>query len=67
MNRTPRIYHVVINDEGQYSAVASDFGFAPGWRACGITGTKSECLDHIERNWEELVPRSVRDQRRSDA
>lgn len=66
MNMAPKIYHVVINDEGQYSVVPSDFR-ANGWRGCGVPGTKSDCLDYIERNWRELLPRSVRDLRESDA
>ncbi len=67
MKKTGNTFRVVINDEGQYSVVPSDFRRASGWRECGIMGTKSECLDYIERNWKDLVPRSVRDRCRPDA
>ena len=67
MKKIANTFHVVINDEGQYSVVPLDFPGASGWRECGIMGTKSECLDYIERNWDELLPRSVRDQCSLDA
>lgn len=60
-------YNVVTNNEGQYSTLPSYLDLPKGWRHCGITGTKSECLDYIEEFWCDLLPRSVRDQMKSDA
>jgi MbtH protein len=54
-------YDVVVNDEEQYSIWPAG-GAAPpaGWRREGTTGTEAACLEHIERVWTDLRPRSVR-------
>jgi MbtH protein len=51
---------VVINDEEQYSIWPAGREHAPGWRAAGFAGSRQECLDHIERVWTDMRPRSVR-------
>jgi MbtH protein len=53
-------YGVVRNDEEQYSIW--DAGSEPpaGWAPTGFTGTKAECLAHIEQVWTDMRPRSVR-------
>lgn len=56
-----RRYRVVINDEDQYSIWPADRAMPPGWRDIGTTGTREECLTHIERVWIDMRPRSVRD------
>ncbi|MER5789037.1 MULTISPECIES: MbtH family protein [unclassified Streptomyces] len=53
-------YTVVVNDEKQYSIWRSDRELPAGWRAEGLTGSKDECLDHIETVWTDMRPRSVR-------
>ena len=52
---------VVVNDEEQYSVW--DAGRPPpgGWRRTGFTGTRADCLEHIERVWTDQRPRGVRD------
>lgn len=57
-------YRVVINDEEQYSIWPADKVVPAGWRAEGTEGTRSACLDHIERVWVDMRPASVR--RRDD-
>jgi MbtH protein len=53
-------YAVVINHEEQYSIWAADREPPLGWRAVGVTGTKEECLAHIERVWTDMRPASLR-------
>jgi MbtH protein len=55
-----RVYHVVHNDEEQYSIWPVDRELPPGWRAEGTTGSKPECLDHISRVWTDMRPASLR-------
>ena len=51
---------VVVNDEDQYSLWPAGERLPSGWRAEGFTGSKQECLDHIDEVWTDMRPRSVR-------
>jgi MbtH protein len=51
---------VVVNHEDQYSIWAADREPPDGWRATGFTGTREECLAHIETVWTDLRPLSAR-------
>ena len=53
-------YTVVVNDEEQYSIWLADRGLPLGWRAVGVTGTRAECLGHIDRVWTDMRPASLR-------
>ena len=54
------VYKVVVNHEEQYS-IWPEYRENPiGWRDAGKTGTKAECLDHIEVVWADMRPLSVR-------
>lgn len=53
-------YDVVLNHEEQYSIWPSDSPPPAGWRHEGTSGTKAECLSHIERVWTDMRPLSVR-------
>ncbi|MFI8460807.1 MbtH family protein [Kitasatospora sp. NPDC085464] len=55
-----RRYRVVINDEEQYSIILTDQSNPLGWRNEGISGTKEECLAHIDRVWTDMRPLSLR-------
>jgi MbtH protein len=55
-----RTYKVVLNHEEQYSIWPAERENAPGWRDAGQTGTKAECLAHIERLWTDMRPLSLR-------
>jgi MbtH protein len=55
------IYKVVVNDEEQYSIWPADRENALGWHDEGKTGTKQECLDHIEEVWTDMRPKSLRE------
>jgi len=55
-----RQYEVVLNDEEQYSIWPADEERPAGWRAEGTTGTRQECLDHIDVVWTDMRPLSAR-------
>jgi MbtH protein len=55
-----RIYSVVVNSEDQYSIWFADRELPNGWRAAGMTGKKRECLEHIEKIWTDMRPKSLR-------
>ena len=53
-------FRVVYNDEEQYSIWPAGRDLPAGWHGDGISGTRRECLDHTERVWTDMRPRSVR-------
>lgn len=53
-------YVVVVNDEEQYSIWRAGAGLPPGWRAEGTTGSREDCLEHIDRVWTDMRPLSLR-------
>lgn len=53
-------FSVVVNDEEQYSIWPAGREVPAGWRTDGRTGTKEECLSHIETVWQDMRPRSLR-------
>ena len=54
-------YRVVVNDEEQYSVWPTHRSVPDGWHEVGVTGSKDHCLDHIERVWTDITPKSVRE------
>jgi MbtH protein len=54
------VYRVVVNHEEQYSIWPLDRELPAGWRDAGKSGTKKECLDHIEEVWTDMRPLSLR-------
>jgi MbtH protein len=54
-------YLVVLNDEEQYSIWPVGRAIPAGWNAEGTSGTREECLAHIERVWTDIRPRSLRE------
>ena len=59
-NDDSQIYRVVMNDEEQYSIWPSERELPLGWRETGKTGTKPECLAHIDEVWTDMRPLSLR-------
>ena len=51
---------VVVNYEEQYSVWRGDRPCPEGWEDAGFQGGYEECLDHIERIWTDMRPRSAR-------
>lgn len=59
-------FHVVLNDEDQYS-IWPDYKETPaGWRREGFSGDKAACLAHIDRVWTDMRPRSLREAMAAD-
>jgi MbtH protein len=56
----PRTYIVLINDEEQYSLWLSHKDIPAGWRNVGISGTKAECMEYVDKVWTDITPLSVR-------
>ncbi|MFF8643046.1 MbtH family protein [Streptomyces sp. NPDC015345] len=54
------LFSVVLNEEEQYSIWPQGKDIPDGWRADGITGTKEECLRHIDEVWTDMRPLSLR-------
>jgi MbtH protein len=55
-----RIYAVVVNHEEQYSIWLAGADIPAGWQAEGTTGTRQQCLDHIDQVWTDMRPLSLR-------
>lgn len=55
-----QVFKVVLNQEEQYSIWPRDRDNPLGWKDGGCSGTKQECLDHIERVWTDMRPLSLR-------
>ncbi|MEO1131285.1 MAG: MbtH family NRPS accessory protein [Cyanobacteria bacterium J06639_1] len=53
-------YKVVINDEEQYSIWPEEKDNPLGWHDVGKSGTKEECLEHINEVWTDMRPLSLR-------
>lgn len=49
-------FRVVVNADGQYSIWADDSAAPDGWIEEGTTGSREECLDHIDRVWTDARP-----------
>lgn len=57
--RTGDEYQVVVNHEEQYSIWPTQRDLPNGWSASGFSGSKDECLDHIEQVWTDMRPLSL--------
>lgn len=53
-------FNVVINDEEQYSIWPTALEIPSGWTATGFSGSKDECIAHIDTVWSDIRPRSLR-------
>ncbi|MDI6102985.1 MbtH family protein [Actinoplanes sp. NEAU-A12] len=59
-NNDETTYAVVVNDEEQYSIWPVAREVPRGWRQVEVTGTKEECLAHIDNVWIDMRPLSLR-------
>lgn len=55
-------YHIVINEEEQYSIWAAGRPLPLGWKAVGEAGTKEDCLARIKELWTDMRPLSLKQQ-----
>lgn len=55
-------FQVLVNDEGQYSLWPAEKEVPAGWHPDGTSGTRQECMDHVDEVWTDMRPRSLREQ-----
>jgi MbtH protein len=52
-------YHVLVNDEGQYSLWQSFKDVPHGWTIAKKSDSRAACLDYINQNWTDMRPNSL--------
>jgi MbtH protein len=53
-------YLVLVNEEDQHSLWPARLSVPAGWSVTKNSAGRQECLNHIDENWSDLRPRSVR-------
>ncbi len=53
-------YKVLVNEEEQYSIWPDRRAAPEGWSEVQVSGTKPECLAHIDKVWTDMRPLSLR-------
>ena len=53
------IYHVLVNDEGQYSLWPSFKEVPQGWTIAKKSDSRAACLEYINQNWTDMRPKSL--------
>ncbi|MBQ0988748.1 MbtH family NRPS accessory protein [Micromonospora sp. PSH03] len=61
MSQSEPTHQVVRNDEGQYSVWPTEHEPPRGWRVEGFSGSRDDCLAHVEQVWTDLRPVSLRE------
>jgi uncharacterized protein YbdZ (MbtH family) len=54
------MFRVLVNDEEQHSLWPDFVPVPTGWRTVFGPDGRDACLDHVERHWTDLRPRSLR-------
>ncbi|MFI8362559.1 MULTISPECIES: MbtH family protein [Streptomyces] len=54
-------FSVLVNDEGQYSLWPEFADVPEGWHAELSGSSREACLAHIEENWTDMRPKSLRE------
>ncbi len=52
---------MVRNDEEQYSIWPAGRELPAGWYDAGFTGTRADCLSHVDTVWTDMRPKSLRE------
>jgi uncharacterized protein YbdZ (MbtH family) len=52
-------FHVLINDEGQYSLWPSFVDVPDGWTIVRKSDSRAACLEYIDRHWTDMRPKSL--------
>jgi MbtH protein len=61
------VYHVLVNDEEQYSLWPSFKEVPQGWTIRLKSASRTACLDYINQNWTDMRPKSLRDKMEEQA
>ena len=56
------VFHVLTNSEGQHSLWPVFKAVPEGWEISLRSADRSECLKHIDSNWTDMRPVSLRRQ-----
>jgi MbtH protein len=54
-------FYVLVNDEDQHSLWPTSVDIPARWRVAFGEGTRADCLAHVEENWTDMRPRSLRE------
>jgi uncharacterized protein YbdZ (MbtH family) len=60
-------FFVLVNDEEQHSLWPSFVDVPAGWRIVYGDAARQACLDHIEQNWTDIRPKTLRVKLAQDA
>ncbi|WP_131735993.1 MbtH family protein [Actinomadura roseirufa] len=60
-------FFVLVNDQGQHSLWPAFAEVPAGWREVLGPESRQNCLGHIEENWTDLRPESLRESMAADA
>ncbi|WP_433272788.1 MbtH family protein [Actinosynnema sp. CS-041913] len=52
-------FHVLVNDEGQYSLWPSRVPVPAGWAVVLRDRPRAECVSHVDAEWTDMRPRSL--------
>ncbi|MFG2012772.1 MbtH family protein [Micromonospora sp. NPDC048868] len=52
-------YVALMNDDGQYALWPESLPVPAGWQVVCGPDRRDACLDHIERHWTDMRPRSL--------
>ena len=53
------VFLVLVNDEGQHSLWPEFAAVPDGWQVVFGPDNRAACLEHVERNWTDLRPKSL--------
>jgi MbtH protein len=53
------VFHVLINDEGQYSLWPTFKEVPQGWKIVHNADSRAACLDYINEHWTDMRPKSL--------
>jgi MbtH protein len=59
-------FHVLVNDEEQYSLWPVFADVPAGWTVVLADATRADCLAYVEEHWTDLRPRSLREAMAAD-
>lgn len=52
-------FHLLVNDEGQYSLWPAFVDVPTGWSAVLASTTRQSCIDYVNEHWVDMRPRSL--------
>jgi MbtH protein len=52
-------FHVLVNDEGQYSLWPTFVSVPAGWRIVRESDSRAACLKFVDETWTDMRPKSL--------